>query len=376
MLFYYLFVILIYLLFDCPREALGRVSGSCQAGSRLWRAKSCGFKLPQDKARMRRGLHFYGSANRRALWRESVKFQLANRTLIMKVKKLDYTKTKTWRAWEGSVLSSFPACQSETKTLLALLLTATSPTNMEELSVGPVIPDACRPSIAMRRGLKEVWRVMQTNGERWVIMAASFEGLGLGLGFTEFFWEKLAQGRPVIRYEQGVTLLGILGEEWNQPAGSVRAICHDMEIFYPDEGDSVVWSPTHRCEINLATDTDFLRHVQVSFYCPNRNEIFAIFYFDKRLFTEGNVIPFKKGMSKYSVLRKPSGYALSNNPAICYRIQATDQELRNVVELHDGDHIPNRHRSLFFKPKEGLAGFVQAKLREMGVTLLGEIVRY
>ena len=294
----------------------------------------------------------------------------------MKIKKLDYTKTKTWRAWESSVLSSFPACQSETKTLLALLLTATSPNNLEELSVGLVIPDTCRPSIAMRKALKEVWRVMQTNGERWVIMAASFEGLGLGLGFTQFFWKKLVQGRPVIAYEQGVTLLGTLDGLWNKSAGSACAICHDMEIFYPDEGDGVVWTPTHRCEINLATDTDFLRHVQVSFYCPNRNEILAVFYFDERLFTEGNVILFKKGMSKYSVLCLPSGYALSNNPAICYRIRATDQELRDVVELHNGEHIPSRHRSLFFKPKEGLAGFVQAKLREMGVTLLSEIVRY
>ncbi|MDD4900743.1 MAG: hypothetical protein PHS62_01355 [Patescibacteria group bacterium] len=295
----------------------------------------------------------------------------------MKVKELDYTKTKTWRAWEGSVLSNFPACQSETKTLLALLLTATSPTNLEELSVGPVISDTCRPSIAMRKGLKEVWRVMQANGERWVIMAASFEGLGLGLGFTKFFWKKLAQRRHVIGCENwGGRFRGAESNAWNMPTGSTNAICHEMEIFYPDERDGSIWSSTHRCEINLATDTDFLRHVQVSFYCPNRNEILVVFYFDQRLFTEGNVNPFKQGMSEYSVLYMSSGYALSNNPAVCYRIQVTDEELRSVVDIHRGDYIFNLRRLLFFKPKEGLAGFVQAKLHEMGVTLLGEIVRY
>lgn len=298
--------------------------------------------------------------------------QAKERTLTMKTDYTKYTETKTWRAWQGSVLSNFQPNSDGTKPLFALLLAATSSNNLERLSTSEFLNDTCRPSVGLRKALKRIWQVMRDNDERWVIAAASLEGLGLGLGFISFHWGQLSQGKPVIQYASGQRrhLFDQPWEDsdWLNPHPSLNEIHHDYEIFLPTEQDKESYEAT----VNLGSTKDFLNRVEIEFYYPNQNEIFVVMVFNMGLFTENNVIPFKRMMSQYSLVELPSGFAHHNDPVICYRFRVTYEERAQAVEFKN-ILVGHLHRQLYFQPKEGFIKFIEKKLHDAGVSLIGAI---
>ena len=275
----------------------------------------------------------------------------------------DYTKTATWKAWRKSLLVSFEPNDSVTKPLLGLLLIAKSLTELEKFSVSPILPPTCRLSVELRKALKSVWQVMRDNKEEWVIFAASLEGLGLGIGLTRFYWNRLCQGRPLVKYTQPER-----PEGFALPLCGPDEICSFARISKLGEGE-------YLARIQLKDDIpDFLYKVKVMCYYPGHGEMLVTLEFDKRMFTESNAVAFQKMMPPYAVVVDiPSGRSDvdPNSPTICYRFSVTAGELPQYAEFGEFRYLhPHSQYSGWYeyiRPWEGFLKFISAKLAELGV---------
>ena len=315
--------------------------------------------------------------------------------------KKNYTETLTWITWRQSLLGNFPPNQTESKVLFALLLGATSATNLENLSESEFIPDTCRLSADLKRALKQVWRVMTEEKEQWVIIAASLEGLGLGLGFVNYYWDTLKRGRPILAFaEENVVLEFSLDQEETADSFSSHHFRLDTQKYIDGKAEKAiillipkdgikkkiyskleVTMPDNRscrANINLESNTDFLRRVEVRFYYSAPEKILAVISFDQRIFTEQNILLFENQMPPYSVVNFPYNHRL-RGPAICYGLDIRGEEINNLIEIgeflckHKESSYPYSFQQHYVNPKEGFLEAIKVKLKEIGVPFADSI---
>lgn len=313
-----------------------------------------------------------------------------------------YTETKTWKTWQGSVLSNFKPNSNEAKPLFGLLLAAASKTNLEALSTSPALPVTCHLSVELRKALTKVWRVMKKNDEQWAILAASLEGLMLGVGFTTFYWDELCQGKPIVRQidkrvEIKITNSNFTGrEEYQAPIHAKRyadgrgldplwlylPICDSDQFFLDAEvrDEKHAHSLFYRGEIDLKAEVDHLRRVEVGFFYTGHGQMHAVMVFDKRIFTESNIIAFRRMMPEYSLVEFHHESHRHDDPTVCYSFSLTNKEVNEVIHFGDflywdsNNTVTGHYR--YFKPKDGFLGLVKTKLNELNVPFADTVKTY
>ncbi|MFZ2188359.1 MAG: hypothetical protein WAV73_02225 [Candidatus Moraniibacteriota bacterium] len=302
---------------------------------------------------------------------------------------MNYAETETWKTWENSPLGDLSPDDDETKPIFSLLLMASSTTELERLSTSPLLPPVCRLSIELRKAAKRVWRVMHKKNEKWVILSASLEGLDLGVGLNDFYWDRLCRGKSEIHlFEDGDAIrtsprdLNNKTEYISMPAKEYTTDGKEngIKLFIPRYsgviyGEMEIKDPRdnplcYKAEINLNTESDSLRQVKVRFiYHPEQRQIFIVMIFNRRILTESNILTFEKMMPSFSVVKIFSHY-LNREPAICYRLDIDDSEMSRIIKLGKFNYRHSEGLSEWYRyicPLESFFECMKTKLNELGI---------
>jgi hypothetical protein len=311
----------------------------------------------------------------------------------------NYTETKTWKAWQKA-LGDFPPNEDVSKMLFSLLLGAHSLTNLEKLAdqlgENEIIPETCRLSVDLKRSLKQVWSVMTKSKEQWVIISASLEGLGLGLGFASYYWKILRQGRPVVKYDKSavvfmpddhfpydteyflqfsrVSATRYVEEKEPTPIDLLMIEKHARNTIYSELEVSIPDPSIFYAKLDFESVDDQHSRFRVKFFYGGVGKIWMVIFLDILLFTEKLLLLFPERMPPYSIF-SPGGHEEEYKPAICYRFNFSETEMRRLIEigeflrLHKGSQSPRSYQKNYVDPKPGFLEAMQAKLKEVGIPL-------